>query len=71
MKQTATDYNTVCEDLGFDPTTKFVVIEDGKISFSIGKPDELRKLFQAVKQSKYEMADKLINMERRLYPHRF
>jgi hypothetical protein len=71
MELVAKDYDAICERLGFSPESKFVVIEDGKISFSVGKPDELRQLFQRADHAGYEMSPKLLAMERILFPHRY
>lgn len=51
MKKTA-NYEAICQTLGFRPDSGFVKITNrGTISFTCGKPDEIRSLLYAVRQS--------------------
>jgi hypothetical protein len=46
---------TVCEELGFDPNVEFILVAEHKgkiyVSFTVGKPEEIKSLYQKVKLS--------------------
>ena len=47
-------YSQICHDLGFLPDAGFVRITTaGTISFTAGKPDEIRALLRAVNAKRY------------------
>lgn len=54
-------YDAICKDLGFVPDVHFVkVTTQGRISFTCGKPDEVRSLVGAARRNNYMPADKLL-----------
>lgn len=51
-------YEDLCRQLGFDSTVNFVVVtDDGRVSFSMGKPDEVRALKHACTREGFEFAE--------------
>lgn len=55
-------YDEVCHDLGFIPDVHFVrVTTRGTISFTCGKPDEVRALLSAVRRQGYVAEKNLVS----------
>lgn len=53
-------YEEVCHELGFIPKARFVEVTNrGTITFTCGKPQELRELLWAVKCKGYSPAKRL------------
>lgn len=53
-------YEEVCENLGFIAEVHFVKITTrGTITFTCGKPEEIRALRQACRENGYKMAKSL------------
>jgi hypothetical protein len=53
-------YDEVCKDLGYLPETKFIkVTPQGRISFTLGKPNEIKGLYHSINEKGYLMSDKL------------
>jgi hypothetical protein len=53
-------YEEICKRLGFHADSHFVEIEpDGSISFTTGKPDEIRELYAAVEREGMQPAPAL------------
>jgi len=47
-------YENVCRNLGFDPKVHFVdITHTGQITYTIGRPDELRSLLKACRRLGY------------------
>jgi hypothetical protein len=45
------DYTMICQRLGFSPEAKFVKVhDDGSISYTCGKPDEIKALYHRCRQ---------------------
>jgi hypothetical protein len=56
-KAKQSEYETVCRELGIDPSVHFVEItKTGSISFTAGKPDECRKLAYKARQAGYNVS---------------
>ena len=54
------EYTEVCKDLGVNPEIHFVTVTNrGTISFTIGKPDEIKTLRKAVINKGYKPSRKL------------
>jgi hypothetical protein len=54
------DYQLICEELGFASELNFVAITPGgKISFTSGKPQEIKSLLAAAMQAGYDADPKL------------
>lgn len=50
-------YEDVCKDLGFLPGVSFVhITKTGTISYTCGKPEEIRALYRAVEEKGYKRA---------------
>lgn len=53
-------YDEVCHALGFVPECHFVKLTNrGTVSFTIGKPDEIRALKNACLEAGFKMSKKL------------
>lgn len=53
-------YENVCHNLGFDPNTHFVKVTNrGTITYTCGKPNEIRELKKACQTNGYKMAKSL------------
>ncbi len=53
-------YEEICRDLGIIPEIKFVeVTNHGSISFTTGRPEEIRLLRSAAQSKKYSISRKL------------
>ena len=53
-------YDEICHTLGFSPEVKFVKVTNaGSISFTIGKPEEIRHLHWMCKQNGFRISKKL------------
>lgn len=53
-------YDVLCHKLGFNPSARFVKITSrGTISFTVGKPDEIKALYNAVISAGYKPAKRL------------
>lgn len=60
-------YEEICKELGFIAACKFVkVTTRGTISFSVGKPDEIRALLNAVVKNGFKPAASLVETVERL-----
>lgn len=58
-------YDEVCYDLGFCPAVQFVDITPrGAVTFTTGRPEEIRALYQAVKDKGYKPAQKFATLMR-------
>lgn len=56
----AKSYESICHELGFIPETHFVrVTRSGKISYTAGKPSEIKALRKACAEKGYEMSKAL------------
>lgn len=54
------EYGDICKELGFVPEFHFVEITNrGTITFTIGKPDEIKELYKAVVDNGYKASAKL------------
>jgi hypothetical protein len=64
-----TDYETVCGRLGFNAKVEFVKVhEDGSISFTAGKPDEILDLLAQVRRCGMRPHRQLLAAVRRISP---
>lgn len=55
------EYNEICEDLGFIPGIHFVKVTNrGTISFTAGKPNEVKALYRSVVDHGYKPAKNLV-----------
>ena len=60
-------YEEICKELGFSAPTHFVrVTNRGTISFSVGKPDEIRALYKSVEKYGFKPSVSLIKTLERL-----
>lgn len=58
----AKNYREICEELGFNANVHFVKITNrGTISFTCGKPQEIKALLKAVTNCGYKPAKNLID----------
>lgn len=58
-------YNDVCSELGFNASVRFVEITSaGTISFSCGKPQEIKSLLNSVRSNGYIPSTRLVNAAR-------
>lgn len=56
-------YEDVCADLGYIPETKFVKVTNrGTITFTVGKPSEIKELYKAAVDKKYKPTKKFERM---------
>lgn len=56
-------YAELCQELGFTPESDFVCLTNsGTITFTKGKPTNIRKLYATVKTSRFIPANSLIKM---------
>ena len=54
-------YEEICKDLGFIAEVNFVeVTSTGRISYTIGKPDEIKALYHSAQNAGYEPSRALI-----------
>lgn len=54
------EYGDICKELGFVSKLHFVdVTNRGTITFTIGKPDEIKELYKAVVDNGYKASAKL------------
>ena len=54
------EYESICKDLGYRSQTKFIkVTNQGTIGFTCGTPDEIYRLYKAVKDTGYKHSGKL------------
>lgn len=61
------NYNEICHELGFYPDCHFVEItRSGKIAYTVGKPDEIKALYQATIGHGYTPAKSLVTAFRRI-----
>lgn len=59
-KASRANYDAVCHDLGFNADVHFVEITTrGTITFTVGKPNEIRALYRAVLDKGYKPAREL------------
>lgn len=59
-KASAKNYEAICDELGVNPSVKFVKITNrGTISFTAGKPSEIRALYRAAREHGYEISTAL------------
>lgn len=59
-KASKKDYDAICHELGFNPNSHFVEITTrGTISFTSGKPQEIRALYKAVLDHGYKPSKNL------------
>lgn len=55
------DYEAICHELGFIPEVHFVEITNrGTITYTVGKPQEVRALLNAVIEHGYKPAKSLL-----------
>lgn len=60
-------YEEICKELGFSAPSHFVRITNwGTISFSVGKPDEIRALYKSVEEQKFKPSAALVKTIERL-----
>lgn len=60
-------YEEICKELGFSASSSFVKITNrGTISFSVGKPDEIRALYKSVDEYGFKPSASLIKTLERL-----
>lgn len=56
-------YEDICKELGFNAACNFVVVTSrGTITFSAGKPDEIRALYAAIIDNGYVASSKLARL---------
>lgn len=61
------EYNNICKQLGFNPACEFVKITNkGTISFTAGKPCEIKALYQAVINNNFKPSRKLTEICKKL-----
>jgi hypothetical protein len=61
------NYEQVCHDLGMRPEIQFVEITNrGTITFTVGKPEEIRSLLDAVERAGYIPAKSLVDRARKV-----
>lgn len=61
--KTSMDYEEVCKDLGFIPSVRFVrVTTRGTISWTVGKPEEIKALRYACESKGYVPAKSLMKV---------
>lgn len=54
-KYCSMSYDEICHDLGYIPEVRFVhVTSTGSISYTVGKPQEIRSLYSAVISNGYK-----------------
>jgi hypothetical protein len=64
-KASKKNYESICRELGFIPDVHFVEITNrGTITFTAGKPQEVKALLQAVRNCGYIPAKSLIKAAR-------
>lgn len=57
------DYAAICHELGFCPESHFVAVTTrGTISYSLGKPDEIRALYAACVRCGYRPSRGLVEV---------
>jgi hypothetical protein len=62
------NYTTVCQRLGFSPEAKFVKVhDDGSISYTCGKPDEIKALYHRCRQRGFRIHKDLTEAARQVY----
>lgn len=60
-KASAKNYREICEELGFNADVQFIKITNrGTISFTFGKPQEIKALLKAVTDCGYKPAKNLV-----------
>ena len=53
-------YEQVCKNLGFDSDSHFVKVTNrGTVTYTVGKPNEIRLLKKACRENGYKMAKSL------------
>ena len=53
-------YEQVCKNLGFDSDSHFVKVTNrGTVTYTVGKPNEIRALKKACRENGYKMAKSL------------
>jgi hypothetical protein len=63
----AITYEELCKRLGFTPETEFVELTNaGTVTFTIGKPEEIKALYAAVLRKSF-MPDKALAAVDKLY----
>ena len=61
------EYSDICKELGFVPESHFVEVTNrGTITFTVGKPDEIKDLYKAVADNGYKVSAKLAETRRNL-----
>jgi hypothetical protein len=61
------EYGDICKELGFVPESHFVeVTTRGSITFTVGKPDEIKDLYKAVVDNGYKASAKLVKSRENL-----
>ena len=59
-KASRKDYDAICHELGFIPSVHFVEITNrGTITYTCGKPQEIRALYKAVIDHGYQPSKNL------------
>lgn len=54
-------YEEICEELGFIAKVQFVEVTNrGTITFTLGRPEEIRALASAIEREGYKASSKLI-----------
>jgi hypothetical protein len=60
ITETTDHYREVCDRLGFIPEVRFVeILPDGSISYTAGKPDEVRALLAACERHGFKASKSL------------
>lgn len=60
-KHVSMEYINICMDLGFIPETRFVKVTNrGTITFTVGKPNEIKALYKNVIDHGYKPSGKLV-----------
>lgn len=60
-KHVSMEYIDICMDLGFIPETRFVKVTNrGTITFTVGKPYEIKALYKSVIDHGYKPSGKLV-----------
>jgi hypothetical protein len=53
------DYTQICQELGFRSDAAFVKIENGEISFTGGRPEDVKALACRAAEAGYRMSESL------------
>src|SRR6266566_5034900 len=63
------NYKAICRQLGMKASIRFVVVRKDGITFTGGRPDEIRALLQAVRKAGLKPAPSLLSAVRSFDPY--